>query len=158
MSAPGHRARGFTLIEMLAALAVLAMVAMIGAPLGLRALDGMELRSSARKLAAALAETRARAIGAGRPAVLTLDAAPPGYRIADGPGVALPRGVALVARGAAEIADPAPDGSGAAALRIAFFPDGSSTGGSVVLRRDGTAWHIAVDWLTGTIETRRHAP
>lgn len=152
MAAALDRARGFTLIEMLAALAVLAMVALIGAPLGMRAIDGMELRATAREMAAALAQTRARAIGQGRPAVLSIEPATPGYRIADGPLVMLPAGIALGATAAAELSDLPGN-----IARIAFFPDGASTGGSVTLSRDGTAYRIAVDWLTGQVETARHA-
>ena len=37
------------------------------------------------------------------------------------------------------------------ASRIRFFADGSSTGGRVTLARDGAAYHISVDWLTGRV-------
>jgi general secretion pathway protein H len=34
-------------------------------------------------------------------------------------------------------------------IRLVFFPDGSSTGGNVFLKRDNHSYNVAVDWLTG---------
>jgi len=36
---------------------------------------------------------------------------------------------------------------------IRFFPDGSSTGGRVILKRDDgdAGWQVGVNWLTGRI-------
>ena len=34
---------------------------------------------------------------------------------------------------------------------IRFFPDGSSTGGSVLLSVDERKWYVTVGWLTGEI-------
>ena len=35
---------------------------------------------------------------------------------------------------------------------VRFFPNGSSTGGTVILQSDGRSAAIRVDWLTGKIE------
>lgn len=152
MKPAGHHDGGFTLIEMLAALAVIAMVALIGAPLGMRALDGIELRSDARKLASALAATRALAIGQGRPAVFSLSPEVPGFRVAAGPLVPLSGGIAVSAHTAAEISDLPGE-----IARIAFFPDGGSTGGNVLLARVGITYRVAINWPTGQIETQQYA-
>jgi general secretion pathway protein H len=61
---------------------------------------------------------------------------------ADGRWISLPADLSVsvtTARGAA----------GANLARVAFFPDGSSTGGHVFLRRDDLSYDVAVDWLTG---------
>jgi general secretion pathway protein H len=35
--------------------------------------------------------------------------------------------------------------------RIRFFPDGSSTGGHIVLQRGARRWQVNVAWLTGAV-------
>jgi general secretion pathway protein H len=35
--------------------------------------------------------------------------------------------------------------------RIRFFPDGTSTGGAVRLRREARAYEVAVDWFDGRV-------
>ena len=37
---------------------------------------------------------------------------------------------------------------------IRFFPDGTSTGGRVTLRREGLRTEVGVEWLTGRIRVR----
>jgi len=39
--------------------------------------------------------------------------------------------------------------------RIRFYPDGSASGGGVLLSRDGERLAVLVDWLTGTVEVHR---
>ncbi len=38
--------------------------------------------------------------------------------------------------------------------RIRFFPDGTSTGGTVTLRRGDRAFEVSVDWFDGLVELR----
>ena len=70
-----HRARGVSLLEMLlvialiAAISVLALAAMSGGR------EGMQLRSSAKQVSAALRFTRTHAIATGQPQRFTLDPA-----------------------------------------------------------------------------------
>jgi len=45
--------------------------------------------------------------------------------------------------------------SGASSGRIRFFPDGSSTGGRIVLTNEGGQREVEVDWLTGEISVIR---
>ncbi|HTS93553.1 MAG TPA: GspH/FimT family pseudopilin [Stellaceae bacterium] len=140
------RERGFTLMEMVVVLAVLALVLALVPPLlgGSRA--RAELEASARAIVAGLRETRALAMTQGRAQVFALDLAKGLYRGAGEKGTqSLPPGVqsALVTAAGERI--------GAAAAGIRFFPDGSSTGGRVTLARDGRRIEIAIDWLTGRI-------
>lgn len=39
-------------------------------------------------------------------------------------------------------------------IHFRFFPDGSASGGQVVFRREGRKGVISIDWLTGHIATR----
>ncbi|NUO73309.1 MAG: type II secretion system protein GspH, partial [Frateuria sp.] len=43
------------------------------------------------------------------------------------------------------------DQANATTGRIRFFPDGSSTGGHIVLQRGARRWQINVAWLTGAV-------
>ena len=61
---PPDRNAGFTLLEMLAALAVIALVSAISIPALRPPSDAMRLEAAARQMAAALRLTRARAIAA----------------------------------------------------------------------------------------------
>ncbi len=114
---------------------------------------GFELQSSTRELAAALRETRSRALERGDPAVLVLDLAQRRY----GPGgsggaggssrsKALPGDIVLEALTAAE--DISEETRRA---QFRFFPDGSATGGRITLSRGERAYRIDIDWLTGRV-------
>lgn len=43
------------------------------------------------------------------------------------------------------------DQANATTGRIRFFPDGSSTGGRITLKRGQREWHVNVAWLTGAV-------
>ena len=48
--------------------------------------------------------------------------------------------------------------SGDASGRIRFFPDGSATGGRIMLSVEGDRRSVEVDWLTGAVSVRRDDP
>ena len=139
------RARGFTLLELVLVLAVMA----IGAALVVPALINptrSEVRSVAADVIRALRLSREHAINDQAQAVLALDTVqgrvmpPAGVdRVVEAKQVELSL---ITAR--SEVID---EGLG----QIRFFPDGSSTGGRVSVSRDGATLHIDVDWLTGRI-------
>ncbi len=128
MSATGER--GATLIEMLVVFAILALTAAIAAPSMDRALGRGGLAAAKAKLGADLRLLRGEALRRGVPAVLT-----PGGTAYDAGGRHrdLAQGITL--------AGPA----------IAFFPDGSGSGGTVTLRRGGQSVAVAVDAATGAV-------
>lgn len=144
--------KGFTLIELTVALAIAALLLVAVMPNGAHRYGAVELRGSARDVAAALRLTRSRAITANREAEFALDLANAVYRPAGAAApVALPRGVSIVLFSAE---DERLSGTVGA---IRFFPDGSSSGGDVVLSRGGERYDVLVDWLTGgvSIDARR---
>ena len=77
MSTHGNQTRrgaaGFTLIEMLVVLSILALVASLSMPLLSRGSEGVRLDTAASDLSAALNATRAAAIAANRPMALMVD-------------------------------------------------------------------------------------
>ena len=141
-----NRQRGFTLLEILVVLAIGVLLVALVPPL-LSGLSGAtELRGAARQLAAGLRNARNDAITRQREAVLTLDLAQHRFGVTgDSPAIQLPDGLALKLYTAqAELLD-------GATGNIRFFPDGSSTGGHIIVSGPKLAYQVNVDWLTGAI-------
>ena len=144
MAAQGQR--GFTLLEILVVLVIGVLLVALVPPL----LSGMsgatELRGAARQLAAGLRNARNEAITRQREAVLTLDLAQHRFGVTgDLRAIKLPDSVALKLYTAqSELID-------GATGNIRFFPDGSSTGGHLIVSGPKVAYRVNVDWLTGAI-------
>lgn len=140
------RTDGFTLLELLVVLAIVALMTAIAAPRFAAALPGAELDSGARKLAAGLREARSLAVSTNRAVPFTLRGGANLYTIGrGGESRQLPGKLAItLVTGRREI-------SGANQGSIRFFPDGSSTGGRIELNGAGGKRSIEVDWLTGRI-------
>ena len=134
-------------------LAVIGLIAALASPDIQRALPGVELRAAARALVADLRATRAEALGRGTPASLALDLDRRRYRAAGAAeATELPADVTLEATVAAS--DRISADRRGAGRRIAvyrFFPDGTATGGGITLRRDGRAYALSIDWMTGHV-------
>lgn len=136
---------GFTLIELIVALAVLgfALVLITGykAPWS----SGVELKGTAAALASALRLARSQAIADDRPVTLDLDLAARRYRVGDGPAQTLPDGMSI------ELLTVAGENRGRTKGDIRFNPDGSSTGGRISLSEGQRHVAVGVDWLTGRV-------
>ena len=136
---------GFTLLELLAVLLILALVAAFVVP-SLGGGAGIELKSAARSLAAGLRQTRNQALNDNRSATLALDVAKREFRL---PGEQrarkLPERIDIVLFSARS------ERLSAARGAIRFFPDGSSTGGRITLSSDTLRYLVDVDWLTGRV-------
>lgn len=143
------RASGFSLLEILLVVAILAIASLLAAAAMTGGFDGIQLRSSAREIAAQLRYTRAHAIATGQAQRFSLDPrahtwAAPNQRDGD-----IPEKLAIVFTGAREVQPR--EGEGA----IVFFPDGASTGGRVQLSIKRAAWNVDVAWLTGEVRLTR---
>jgi len=140
------RQRGFTLLEILVVLVIGVLLVALVPPLLSGLSGGTELRGAARQLAAGLRTARNEAITRQHEAVLTLDLAQHRFGVSgDARVVKLPDGVALKLYTAqAELLD-------GATGNIRFFPDGSSTGGHLIVSGPKVAYRVNVDWLTGAI-------
>jgi len=138
-------ARGFTLVELLVVLAVMAAVLAIAVPVVGTAVPGLAFKSSVRDVATALRASRSEAIVGNRETAFVLDLATRAYvvtgreprRLRDDIDIAF-----VTARS---------EMLGETAGVIRFFPDGSSTGGRVTLTRAERSYHVDVDWLTGRV-------
>lgn len=134
-------ARGFTLFELLVVLTVLGLVAALGVPKLSNAFTGPGVRAAALDLAAVLRSARMQAVAESRPALFRFD--PETRRAAIGNSY---RGAPLAADLVLSFEGPDP---GAPFAGIAFFPDGTSSGGRILVADGGQGFLIAVDWLTG---------
>ncbi|MDX1483410.1 MAG: GspH/FimT family pseudopilin [Alphaproteobacteria bacterium] len=137
---------GFTLLELLVVLSIIALMLGLAVPRFAGVLPGARLDSGARELASGLREARSRAVALNREVRFTLDRGADRYFIGAGrAGRALPQNLDIaLLTGRREIVRP---GTGS----IRFFPDGSSTGGRIELSSGTDKRSIEVDWLTGRI-------
>lgn len=143
------RAHGFTLLEILVVIVLIAGMGGLTAMIMAGGLDGIRLRASAKEIATQLRYTRAQAIATGRPQRFTIDPRAHAWTAPKGRQGDVPSQLRVQVTSARE-AQPA---RGVAA--IMFFADGASTGGRIQLRAKSAAWNVDVAWLTGRVEARR---
>ncbi|WP_295390128.1 GspH/FimT family pseudopilin [uncultured Thiodictyon sp.] len=139
--------RGFTIVELLVVLAIAAVLMAAVPPLISAVFPGVELKAAARRTAASLRLVRETAIRTGAEAALVVNVE---ERTLEGPGrgiVTLPHRIRLRLNAAVREQIDADRGA------IRFFPDGSSTGGVVVLARADvrSGYQVGVNWLTGRV-------
>ena len=142
-------AGGFTLIEMLVVLAIIAAVSLLAAAAVTNGFTGARLRSDAKEIAAQLRYTRAHAISTGRAQRFLIDPAAHTWRAPNTRDGKVSKQFGIVFTGAREVQPT--QGVGA----IMFFPDGASTGGRVQVSAKTAAWNIDVAWLTGEVKLAR---
>lgn len=138
-----HHCAGFTLVELLVFIAIVATGAAIAIPSIMHPSDRLDLASAARDISAALRLTRSAAITRNTEQALVIDADRRSYQsptISEGrfsPGI----GVLMKVADTEQIS---PSRGG-----FRFFPDGSSTGGELILSLHGRQTKLCIHWLTG---------
>jgi general secretion pathway protein H len=129
------RDAGYTLMELLVVLAIMAFVAAAAMPLLSASRPGLLARSAVHAVAQDLAAARRDAIAQATQTRVVF--APGGYEVLPGgPSRRLPKGIAVRLRGAAE---------------IDFFPDGSSNGGVVDVASANAHHSVVAHWPSGRI-------
>ena len=148
-SDPGQpmKSRGFTLLELMVVLGIVALLLAVTPPLLSGMLPGVEIRGAAREMVSALRYTRGRAIATRRDTLMVLDLEEKHYSVSGrGKTYTLPAKADLqLVTADSELMD---DRRGA----IRFFPDGSSTGGRITLASGENRYQIDVDWFTGRVK------
>jgi len=147
---PRSPIRGFTLIELMAVILLLA-IAMTAVTFSFsKSLRSARVAGASRDIVAALRYTRGQAIVKGKQQVLMLNLDNNSYTAPGKSAVKLPDNMTLQIETAAQEVTSGNSGG------IRFFPDGSSTGGHISVLQDRREWRINVAWLTGEIELDEH--
>ncbi len=137
------QSRGFSLIEITIAVAIVATLTALATVQLAPASEKMRVEAEAREIANILGNVRTRALTSGQPTAVTIDAAE--NRLIYGtPALErrLPATLAL---------DVAPDGDGRRIRRIVFYPEGSASGGAFALAGRNHRVSVSVNWLTARI-------
>ena len=141
--------RGVSLVELVLVIVLVGLMSLLAASAMGGGFKGVQLRSSAKEIAAQLRHARTRAIASGETQRFSIDPQAHAWEGADGRRGTLPPALGITFTGAREVQPRA--GAGA----ILFFSDGASTGGRVRLSRDTAAWDVDVKWLTGEVRLTR---
>lgn len=141
--------RGFSLLEMLVVVALIAIAGVLAVGVLGGGFERLQLRATAKELAANLRFTRAHALATGAPQEFVIDPGARTWRAPAGRSGNIPDKLGVVFTGAREVQPRADEGA------IVFFDDGASTGGRVQLRSGDAAWNVDVAWLTGEVRLHR---
>lgn len=146
------RAAGFSLLEMLLVVGLIAIASTLAAMALTGGLEGMRLRSSAKEIASQLRYTRAQALATGQPQRFVIDPAAHTWQAPNDRSGDIPESLAVEFTGVREAQARAGEGG------ILFFTDGASTGGRIQLQARQAAWRVDVAWLTGEVSLSRVSP
>ena len=151
---PSLLQRGFTLIELMVVLAIGAMlVGLVPFAFG-KLNEGSQYRDTVRSMVTDLRQARQKAVALGQTVVYQVDLNQRQFGIEGRPQKSLPKSLEI--KTIVGQLDVAPD-QGLA--RIAFLPEGGSTGGTIELvRSSGAGVRIRVDWLLGQVTQEPRSP
>ena len=141
---------GFTLLELLLVLGILALAAVFSLPLINRPVGDATLTATAQKLANDMRVARAAAIRDNAERTMTIDLARRRFWVDGLTGASvIPNGITVdfVTLQAEQL-------SGRLG-RLRFFVDGSATGGNVILKAERRVVNVELDWMTGHASLRR---
>ncbi|HEY0633946.1 MAG TPA: GspH/FimT family pseudopilin [Gammaproteobacteria bacterium] len=137
--------RGYTLLELLVVLAIMAGLLTLAPPLFSSAASSTELHAATRQMSAALRQARSHAVATRTPVAFILDLERQRYQVEGRSEVSLPAKLELTLI----TAESELRGNGRGAIR--FYADGSSSGGSITLSIPRAADTIEVAWLSGRV-------
>ena len=140
---------GFTLLEMIATLALVALAVSLVMPRLSTSRQSMRLRTLAVEMASNLKIARAEALKTNTDAVFVLDTFNRSYAAAGAVAVKqIPRDIIV------SFESLAAESSGPSHAGFRFRPDGTASGGSIKLQAGPSVAVISVDWLTGAVTLR----
>jgi general secretion pathway protein H len=137
--------RGFTLIEIIAVMVLLTIIATVVAMSFSKSMSSAKIEAASRDLVAALRYTRGQAIVRGTQAALDIDLEHNTYQAPGKAIVQMPKDMRL------QLVTAEIEQTGSTSGRIRFFADGASTGGHITVFMGQRRWQINVSWLTGQV-------
>ena len=140
------RLGGFTLLELIVVLVIMALVYTLTLPAISTLFPGVELKGATRQISAGLRKARSRAVTIKQESTLTLDVEQKHFSVSgDQKTYSIPSDLDLNLKTARSEQLSAEVGS------IRFYPDGSSTGGTITLTSGELEYTVDVNWLTGQV-------
>lgn len=139
------RQSGFTLLEMLAVIVLLAIALTAVSMSVSKSLSSAKVRAVSRDLVASLRYTRGQAIVKGEQKTFDVDLEAMTYSAPGREPQKFPDGIEVRVLTAAQ------EATSDRKLGIRFFPDGSSTGGNIGVHSGEREWRVNVEWLTGEV-------
>lgn len=144
--------RGFSLLEIIVVVALIALVMSFAAYTLNKQLPGQQLRSSAKELAAELRFTKSQAMMTGQSQTFEINAKTREWKGPKNHSGLLPKSLEIIATTAKR------EQSISDIAAIKFFPEGASTGGRIVLQHGTAKWQVDVKWLTGEVKVSKPEP
>ena len=142
-----RKSDGFSLVELLVVLSIIALVAGLAVPVLRTTSPRFELSGAANAMGSALRAARAAAIATNREIVFELDVETGRFGTnLRGKGGAVPDGVGI------ELVAARTEVIEGTRGRIRFYPDGTSTGGEVKIKRSDHTATVKVDWFNGRVD------
>jgi general secretion pathway protein H len=144
-------ATGFSLLELIAVLAVIALGLALVVPRLPGASGAMRMKADARTIHALFEEAGEQALAERRSVAVTLDLAAKTIALgADKKSLDPQTAIRVTAAFSPDI--------GETRARVVFFPDGLTSGARVDLSRNAQTISIEANWLTGHVRTFRDLP
>lgn len=141
---------GFSLLELMVAFAIAALLVGLATPGAMRMYESMQYRSAVTDITAALATARYSAITRGQSVDVELNPEEHEFRVSGQSLKSISESIELTAIAAAELS------SDDQIAVIRFYPDGSSSGGNLSLQRsNGAGTRLDIDWLLGRVTQTR---
>ena len=154
MKSMRRRTFGFSLLEMVLVMALIAAASLLAVAAFGSGMQGMKLRAGAKDVAAQMRFARAVAISSGEAQDVIIDPTGRRWQGAKGRSGKLPDVGEVVFTGALASQFDA-DEQNEAKGTVRFFADGAATGGRVRMLANGGGWDVDVGWLTGEVKLKR---
>ncbi len=145
---PQQRPTGFSLLELLVVLVIIAGVVAISAFTLRPGSASRALRTTAQEVQTVLLDARNQAIATGEPVTVTVNLEQGVVSQGADPLVMIPSDLTIRVLTAQSLVSEAHDGA------FVFYSDGSATGGEIVLEEDNHGVALGINWVTGRVVAR----
>ena len=147
-----HTQSGFTLIEIMVAFAIAALLIGVTTPAMVKMYDSMKYRDAVRSVVSAIHATRHAAMTRGKIVDFVINPEFRQFQSGNGDIKELDKTIEVMAQTAREV-----NRGGNAVIR--FYPDGSASGGRIdIVYQKGNGVRLRVDWLLGKLTQEVYEP